>query len=663
MAMRFGLRGLKDGNGNLAWDATRPMEASGLRGIASGGIAAPAPARPTGLRRTGIFENGREWKGTSGTAGRGWAGFQNTPEAQSVRHNAGMNAIRASNAEAIRNRQGIRTLGTSSGAEAAAYAKANPSLGSGSSVFGRNDREAAMQRNRDFIRSGRASMFGPRPATTKGITALREADYKDRELANQRHLEGLRQRGAIEKERVTQEGQTGIERLRLEGENHKTDALANYNQKVLDEQRRQFDATMDAQAKNADAALAALRTPKPPSPEEVARQQYEADKLHYGSEAWDPSHGANGGYYYIAGEGDQAKRVYYGDQANNERIDDWTRKNMGRFNFDDNYMTWVATDDQGNTRIAPGWAGEQLTNHWSNTADGAVRTSAGTWKNHGIGVNTPVANHLNNNWQREQAIEALVRNPQSPFSQGQDLGAYNLMVDAYNNPYFLARNAEVPQGWRPADQEDQARLRRITGRMRDGSQASAGLSDSIMQGLRGMRPRLDQPEQSPIPASGGGLERLSPRPTPAPSPVGVDEEFVTANRPPIPAAPAPKPQASAPNSREYYLQEANSYQSQAKVLMEERPGLKSSDIKPVMMKNKHLGAVPISWKPDGQWRELTAPELKSFFDKYDREKGVYDNSSTKFTLTDQQIKEWIQRIEKAKKSSGLVRRGSAAKRR
>ncbi len=636
MAMRLGIRGLQDGNGNLAWDATRPMETAGLRGLASGGRTISAPAAPAAPRHTGIFENGREWKGTSGTAGRGWAGFQNTPEAQSVRHNAEMNAIRASNAEAIRNRHGIRTLGTSSGAEAAAYAKANPSLGSGSGVFGRNDREAAMQRNRDFIRSGRSSMFGPRPATTKGILNLREADYKEKELANQRHLEGLRQRGAIEKERVAQEGQTGIERLRLEGEKYKTNKLADYNQAALTEQGRQFDATMSANEKNANSALAELRKPKPPSPEEVVRQQYETDRGHFGREVWDPRRER---FYYTEGEGDHAKQVYYGDQANNELIDNWARKNKGAFNFDNN-LRWSMVDEAGNTRYAPDWMAEQLANHWSNTADGAVRTSTGAWKNHGIGVNTPVANHLENNWLREQAIEALVRNPQSPFSQGQDLGAYNLMVDAYNNPYFLGRNAEVPQGWRPADQEDQARLRRITGRMRDGSQASAGLSESIMQGLRGLRPRLDQPEPSPIPAPGGGLERLSPRPTPAPAPVGVDEEFVTANQAPAPAAPAPKPSAPAPNTREYYEEQMNSYRAQAAALREQNPGLQPGQIKPVMLPDQRLGARKISARPDG-WRELNAKEMKDF--------GFGEG--------------FVQRIEKAKKSSGLVRRGNYMKNR
>ena len=104
---------------------------------------------------------------------------------------------------------GSTDLGSTTGAEAAAYAAANPGLRRGSDVFGRNDRAAAMQRNRDFIASGRGSMFGPRPATTKGqnAEALRGLKRYEAETArltndaaaqNHRHevdqLAGLRRR-------------------------------------------------------------------------------------------------------------------------------------------------------------------------------------------------------------------------------------------------------------------------------------------------------------------------------------------------------------------------------------------------------------------------------------------------------------------------------------
>jgi hypothetical protein len=71
-----------------------------------------------------------------------------------------------------------------------------------------------MQRNRDFIRSGRASMFGPRPATTKGILALRGAgigagSYGDGggTVGGGGGLAGLRGENAVDLERVKQEGE------------------------------------------------------------------------------------------------------------------------------------------------------------------------------------------------------------------------------------------------------------------------------------------------------------------------------------------------------------------------------------------------------------------------------------------------------------------------
>lgn len=94
--------------------------------------------------------------------------------------------LRRAEARARENaRASVRDLGSMTGAEAEARVRANPRLAEGG-VFGRNDREMAMQRNRDFIASGRGSMFGPRPASSRvrlqeGVQAL-----KGQELANQR---------------------------------------------------------------------------------------------------------------------------------------------------------------------------------------------------------------------------------------------------------------------------------------------------------------------------------------------------------------------------------------------------------------------------------------------------------------------------------------------
>lgn len=156
---------------------------------------APAPAPAPEQPRTGIFVNGKEWH--PGDKLRGLRSFQDSPEAQAVRERNAINAASDRNAEAIRNRHGIRTLGTMTGAAAAARVAVNPRLAEGG-IFGRNDREAAMQRNRDFIRSGRASMFGPRPATTKGRLEMLRADQEEKRLAHESRLEGLRARDAKE---------------------------------------------------------------------------------------------------------------------------------------------------------------------------------------------------------------------------------------------------------------------------------------------------------------------------------------------------------------------------------------------------------------------------------------------------------------------------------
>lgn len=94
--------------------------------------------------------------------------------------------------------------------EAAAYAGASPGLRRGSDVFGRNDREAALQRNRDFIASGRSSMFGPRPATTKGRLAMMAAGAGESGLmgAGSPAGGGLRTGSDVAMERVRQEGET-----------------------------------------------------------------------------------------------------------------------------------------------------------------------------------------------------------------------------------------------------------------------------------------------------------------------------------------------------------------------------------------------------------------------------------------------------------------------
>lgn len=154
-------------------------------------------------------------------------------------------------AESARNARGIRTLGTSSGAEAAAYARANPSVGSGSGIFGRNDREAAMQRNRDFIRSGRASMFGPRPATTKGILRMRNADLKGQELANQREANHLMAGSDRYAQDTIRQGNSMLAKLRgqelnVTRENNHLQHLGNLATNANNNKSRQFAAMMQA---------------------------------------------------------------------------------------------------------------------------------------------------------------------------------------------------------------------------------------------------------------------------------------------------------------------------------------------------------------------------------------------------------------------------------
>lgn len=453
MAPIFGLRGLRDGNGNLAWDATRPMETSGLRGIASGGIAAPAPARPTGLRRTGIFENGREWKGTSGTAGRGWGAFQNTPEAQAVRHNAEMNAIRDRNAEAIRNRRGIRTLGTSSGAEVAAYARANPSLGSGSGVFGRNDREAAMQRNRDFIRSGRASMFGPRPATTKGIMALREADYKEKELANQRHLEGLRQRGALEKERIAQQGAQGIERLRQEGENYRTGSA---DAKFTHERGMQSDVLADNQAAR-DAAAAEAEAARKHGFDLLRQQHKNAVEL----KGLDLQAAADARDWQAAqaafDRGETARQF----DENMGLLRSQEQQAQAQRDFDQNNVqnaeningVWGVRQPDGTVRVFSPEYQQHLTDRYSKDVAGAVfNPKSGQWESHNIPVDRSLVAP------REQRYAAVYEK----LSKLDHPEYWTIALNRYGKPELTPRGSKLANGWQEVPEEDRGYIEWLT---------------------------------------------------------------------------------------------------------------------------------------------------------------------------------------------------------
>lgn len=120
---------------------------------------------------------------------------------------------------------GVRDLGSMTGAEAEARVRANPRLAEGG-VFGRNDRAAAMQRNQDFIRSGRASMFGPRPATTKGILSMRNAELKGQELENTRRADAMRAANDRYNAETTRQGNSILaglrgEELRMTGDNNK----------------------------------------------------------------------------------------------------------------------------------------------------------------------------------------------------------------------------------------------------------------------------------------------------------------------------------------------------------------------------------------------------------------------------------------------------------
>lgn len=127
---------------------------------------------------------------------------------------------------------GVRDLGSMTGAEAEERVRANPRLAEGG-VFGRNDRAAAMQRNQDFIRSGRASMFGPRPATTKGILSMRNAELKGQELENTRRADAMRAANDRYNAETTRQGNSILaglrgEELRMTDEN---------NQRAADNER------------------------------------------------------------------------------------------------------------------------------------------------------------------------------------------------------------------------------------------------------------------------------------------------------------------------------------------------------------------------------------------------------------------------------------------
>ena len=145
---------------------------------------------------------------------------------------------------------GSTDLGSMTGAEAAARVRANPRLAEGG-VFGRNDREAAMQRNRDFIRSGRASMFGPRPATTKGILRMRNADLKGQELANQREANHLMAGNDRYAQDTIRQGNSLLAKLRgqelkVTRENNHLQHLGDLAKNANNNQSRQFAAMMQA---------------------------------------------------------------------------------------------------------------------------------------------------------------------------------------------------------------------------------------------------------------------------------------------------------------------------------------------------------------------------------------------------------------------------------
>jgi hypothetical protein len=173
-----------------------------------------------------------------------------------------------------------RKLGETSGAEAAAYAESHPGLSRGSDVFGRNDRAAHLQRNADFIASGRGSHFQARPASSRGRNMEELRGLKRYELESGRRADLMRaqndrygqetKRGEIQRLTGLKQGELAatVEKNKMEAENdqfktwlqkelegRKLDILENNNNAQAASEQAKIEAMTKMQGREGEAAV------------------------------------------------------------------------------------------------------------------------------------------------------------------------------------------------------------------------------------------------------------------------------------------------------------------------------------------------------------------------------------------------------------------------
>lgn len=292
------------------------------------------------------------------------------------------------------NTRGITLSGPGNGSsnslrEAAAYAASSPGLRRGGDVFGRNDRFAALQRNRDFIASGRASMFGPRPATTKGKLAMLQADLKREDNAHEMRLEGLRAQRDVALENTRQGGQMGLERLKQRGENYRAGLDAEYKGKLLTAQEK---ANEDMQK----------MIGQPSAEKQAQEDRLKLEKANYKRAQYDPE---TRRHYWTEGEGENQRREYFGDEMENSLWDDWERNNWDNAQFRNG--RWFVPDESGGApRFFRDASYRRLMDAYSNNPSGAIRDDAtGQWTNHGAPVSNDLATYLENQRDTENNLK------------------------------------------------------------------------------------------------------------------------------------------------------------------------------------------------------------------------------------------------------------------
>ena len=446
------------------------------------------------------------------------------------------------------------TLGTSSGAEAAALAGAQSGLRGlrrGSDVFGRNDRAAHLQRNADFIASGRVSHFETRPATTWGREREGLRALKQQELENGRRADLLAagtDRRRIDSLAGLKRHELGIarENNRLQAANDlaKSSMLAGLRGRELDITRENNLLMADADRRRIEAQERLLAgqpgeqaTPLAAPPEGI------------GALRWQDANGAA----TLPAPKPPVQTPDYGPPTHNVE-DPATRE------------YWEARGIFGSVRD--------------------LRTPAAQ-------PAAPVREAVPGDFPPVAAGHATA-------PQGDEFVTANRRPST--TPIF---ESEPPRG----TPEWEAWFKQQVDTWNNG----AGQAPALRRA-----PAQPEPDTTPQPAGGSlqGLRRAPVQPESTTAPTGL-RALKVPDEPPqgLRRAPVQPESDAAPTglrtSFEWRQRQFEEYRIKARILVEER-GLSPGQVKPVLGRSGNLEAMPISALPDGSWRELTRDEMKAF---------------------------------------------------